>query len=156
MARALTAVGVALALAIGALGVVIYRNHQPDAVAVDSILAESLTREIGTAEQRGADVRLADLTDFDWDHVLVADRKASHAEIERALGGPWKGELAFGTGDLLIFVRNGHVARFADYRGEGRFAGVRRPVARLARDDAVFSVRSLVIRPKPSPAPSSP
>jgi hypothetical protein len=156
MTRALTAVGVALALAIVALGVVIYLNHEPDAIAVDNILAESLTREIGTAEQRGADVRLADLTDFDWDHVLIADRKASHAEIERALGGPWKGELAFGTGDLLIFVHDGHVARYADYRGEGRFAGVRRPVARLARDDAVFSVRALVIRPKPSPAPSSP
>jgi hypothetical protein len=152
MARALTAVGVALALAIGALGVVIYLNHEPDAVAVDNILAESLTREIGTAEQRGADIRLADLTDFDWDHVLVADRKASQAEIERALGGPWKGKLAFGTGDLLIFVHNGHVARYADYRGEGRFADVRRPVARFARGDAVFSVRSLVIRPKPSPS----
>jgi hypothetical protein len=156
MTRALTAVGVALALAIVALGVVIYLNHEPDAIAVDNILAESLTREIGTAEQRGADVRLGALTDFDWDHVLIADRKASHAEIERALGGPWKGELAFGTGDLLIFVHDGHVARYADYRGEGRFAGVRRPVARLARDDAVFSVRALVIRPKPSPAPSSP
>ena len=98
----------ALAIAIGALGVVIYLHHEPDAIAVDSILAESLTREIGTAEQRGADVRLADLTDFSWDHVLVADREASHAEIERALGGPWKGQLAFGTGDLLIFVHNGH------------------------------------------------
>ena len=123
---------------------------------VDSILAESLTREIGTAEQRGADVNLADLTGFDWDHVLIADRKASRAQIERALGGPWKGKLAFGTGDLMIFVHNGHVARYADYRGAGRFAGVRRPVARFARDDAVFSVRSLVIRPKSSAAPSSP
>ncbi len=152
MTRALTAVGVALALAIVALGVVIYLNHEPDAIQVDSILAESLTREIGTAEQRGADVNLADLTDFDWDHVLIADRKSSRAQIEQALGGPWKGKLAFGTGDLLIFVHDGHVARYADYRGEGRFAGVRRPVARLARDDAVFSVRSLVIRPKPSPS----
>ncbi len=152
MTRALTAVGVALALAIVALGVVIYLNHEPDAIQVDSILAESLTREIGTAEQRGADVNLADLTDFDWDHVLIADRKASQAQIEQALGGPWKGKLAFGTGDLLIFVHDGHVARYADYRGEGRFAGVRRPVARLARDDAVFSVRALVIRPKPSPS----
>ena len=156
MTRALTAVGVVLALAIVALGVVIYLNHEPDAIAVDSILAESLTREIGTAEQRGADVNLADLTGFDWDHVLIADRKASRAQIERALGGRWTGKLAFGTGDLMIFVHNGHVARYADYRGAGRFAGVRRPVARFARDDAVFSVRSLVIRPKSSAAPSSP
>ncbi len=156
MTRALTAVGVVLALAIVALGVVIYLNHEPDASQVDSILAESLTREIGTAEQRGADVNLADLTNFDWDHVLIADRKSSRAQIEQALGGPWKGKLAFGTGDLLIFVHDGHVARYADYRGEGRFAGVRRPVARLARGDAVFSVRDLVIRPRRSAATSSP
>src|SRR3954451_23903449 len=156
MARALTAVGIALALAIGGLGLVVFLNHQPDSTAVDNLLAESVTREIGTAEQRGADVDLAAVTDFDWDHVLIAQRSATRAEITRALGGPWKGELAFGTGDLLIFVDHRHVARYADYRGEGRFAGVRRPVARLRRDDAVFTVRALVIRPKRSAAPSSP
>jgi hypothetical protein len=158
MARALTAVGVALALALVGLGLVIYLNHQPDAIAVDNLLAESITREIGTVEQRGEDtVDLSDLTDFKWDHVLLAEHDASRAQIERALGGPWKGEIAFGTGDILIFVRRGHVARYADYRGEGRFAGVRTPVDRLARRDAVFSVRDLVIRPKRSPSsPSSP
>ena len=156
MARALTAVGVALALALIGLGIVVYLSHEPDAIAVDNLLAESITREIGTAEQRDADVDLADLTDFDWDHMLLVQRSTSRAEIARALGGPWKGELAFGTGDILIFVHDGHVARYADYRGEGRFAGVRRPIARFARDDAVFSVRALVIRPKRSPAPSSP
>jgi hypothetical protein len=156
MARALLAVGIALALALVGLGLVVYLGHEPDAIAVDNVLAESITREIGTAEQRGADVRLADLTDFDWDHVLLAERRASHAEIAHALGGPWKGRLAFGTGDLLIFVHRGHVARYADYRGEGRFAGVPRPIARFARGDAVFSVRSLVIRPKRPAAPSSP
>jgi hypothetical protein len=153
MARALLAVGIALALALIGLGLVLYLGHQPDAIAVDNVLAESITREIGTAEPRGADVRLADLTDFDWDHVLLAERRA---EIAHALAGPWKGRLAFGTGDLLIFVHDGHVARFADYRGEGRFAGVPRPIARFARGDAVFSVRSLVIRPKRPAAPSSP
>jgi hypothetical protein len=156
MARALTAVGIALALALTGLGIVVYLNHEPDAVAVDNVLAESITREIGTAQQRGADVRLADLTDFDWDHLLIARRSASRAEISRALGASWKGRLAFGTGDLLIFVHRGHAARFADYRGQGRFAGVPRPVARLTRSDAVFSVRDLVIRPRQSAAPSSP
>ncbi len=52
-------------------------------------------------------------------------------------------------------MRGKHVARFADYRGEGHFEGVKRPIARIDRDDAVFSVRSLVIRPRGS-APSSP
>ena len=156
MARALTAVGAALALALLVLGLVIYLNRDEDAIAVDNLLAESLTREFGTAEQRRVNVDLADVTDFDWDHVLVAERSASRAEISRALGAKWKGEVAFGTGDLLIFVNGKHVARYADYRGEGRFAGVPRPVARFAHDDAVFSVRDLVIRPKRPPATSSP
>src|SRR3954469_4114582 len=140
MARALAAVGAALVFLLLVLGVVVYLNRDEDAIAVDNLLAENVTREIGTAEQRGADVDLAAVTDFDWDHVLIAQRSATRAEITRALGGPWKGELAFGTGDLLIFVDHRHVARYADYRGEGRFAGVRRPVARLRRDDAVFTV----------------
>ena len=40
------------------------------------------------------------------------------------------------------------MARFFDYRGEGRFSGVDTPVAELAREDAVFDVRRLVITPK--------
>jgi hypothetical protein len=156
MARALAAVGAALVFLLLVLGAVVYLHRDEDAIAVDNLLAENLTREIGTAEQRGADVALADVTDFKWDHVLVAERSASRAAISKALGAPWKGEVAFGTGDVLIFVRGGHVARYADYRGEGRFAGVPRPVARFAHDDAVFSVRDLVIRPKRPPATSSP
>ena len=156
MARALAAVGAALVFLLLVLGVVVYLNRDEDAIAVDNLLAENISREIGTAEQSGADVDLADVTDFKWDHVLVAERSASRAAISKALGAPWKGEVAFGTGDLLIFVNGKHVARYADYRGEGRFAGVPRPVARFARDDAVFSVRDLVIRPKRPPATSSP
>ena len=60
---------------------VVYLNRDEDAIAVDNILAESITREIGTAEQRGADVDLADVTDFNWDHVLIAERNASRAAI---------------------------------------------------------------------------
>jgi len=156
MARALAAVGAALVFLLLVLGVVVYVNRDEDAIAVDNLLAENISREIGTAEQRGADADLADVTDFKWDHVLVAERSASRAAISKALGAPWKGEVAFGTGDLLIFVRGRRVARYADYRGEGRFAGVPRPVARFAHDDAVFSVRDLVIRPKRPPATSSP
>jgi hypothetical protein len=156
MARALAAVGAALVFLLLVLGLVVYLNRDEDAIAVDNLLAENISREIGTAEQRGADVDLADVTDFAWDHVLLAERNASRAAISKALGTPWKGEVAFGAGDFLIFVRGKHVARYADYRGEGRFAGVPRPVARFAHDDAVFSVRDLVIRPKRPPATSSP
>ena len=156
MARALAAVGAALVFLLLVLGVVVYVNRDEDAIAVDNLLAENITREIGTAEQRGADVDLGDVTDFKWDHVLLAEHDASRATISKALGAPWKGDVAFGTGGLLIFVRRGHVARYADYRGEGRFDSVPRPVARFAHDDAVFSVRDLVIRPKRPPATSSP
>ena len=157
MTRALTAAGAALALAllVLGLGLAIYLTRDEDAIAVDNLLAEDITREIGTAEQRGEDVDLAEVTDFDWDAVLIAARTATDEDISRAAGSPWKGDLAFRTGDLLIFVRGGHVVRFADYRGDGRFAGLERPVARLDRDEAVFSVRSLVIRPRGS-EPSSP
>jgi hypothetical protein len=151
MARALTAVGAALVFLLLVLGVVVYLNRDEDAIAVDNLLAENITRDIGTAEQRDADVDLADLTDFKWDHVLLAEHDASRAAIAKALGGPWKGDVAFGTGDLLIFVNRGHVARYADYRGEGRFEGVRRPVASFPRDRARFTVRSLVVRPASSP-----
>ena len=155
MTKALTAVGAALVLALLVLGLVVYLNRDEDAIAVDNLLAESITRDIGTAEQRGEDVDLADVTQFDWDRVLIAAKTATRKDISRALGAPWKGDLAFRTGELLIFVRGEHVTRFADYRGEGHFAGIERPVARLDRDDAVFSVRSLVIRPR-RPQPSSP
>jgi hypothetical protein len=151
MARALAAVGAALVFLLLVLGVVVYLNRDEDAIAVDNLLAENISREIGTAEQRKADVDLSDVTDFRWDHVLIAEHDASRATISKALGAPWEGDIAFGTGDVLIFVRGGHVARYADYRGEGRFEGLRRPVARLARDRARFTVRDLVIRPASSP-----
>ena len=156
MARALTAVGAALALALLVLGLAIYLSRDEDAIAVDNLLAEDVTREIASAEQRGEDVDLADVTDFEWDRVVIAARAANRDEISRALGAPWTGDVAFGTGDLLIFARGKHVARYADYRGEGRFDDLTRPVASFDRDDAVFSVRSLVIRPRGSPSsPSS-
>ena len=151
MTRALTAVGAALALALLVLGLVIYLTRDEDAIAVDNLLAEEVTREIATAESRGEDVDLAEVARFEWDEVLIAERTATRAQISQALGAAWKGDLAFRTGDLLIFLRGRHVARFADYRGEGRFEGVARPIARLDRDEAVFSVRSLVIRPRRRP-----
>ena len=157
MARALTAVGATLALALLVLGLVVYLNRDEDAIAVDNLLAESITREIGTVEQRGENtVALADVTDFEWDEVLIAAPDATRDDITDALGSEWKGELEFRTGELLVFVRDGHAVRFADYRGEGHFEGIEQPVARFSRDDAVFSVRALVIRPQRPPPTSSP
>ena len=50
MARALAAVGAALVFLLLVLGVVVYLNRDEDAIAVDNLLAENVTREIGTAE----------------------------------------------------------------------------------------------------------
>ena len=151
MSRALTAVGALLVLCLLILGLAVYLGRDEDNVAVDNLLAEDITRAIGTAEERGADVDLRRIAKFEWDELLLADRDVTRAQITRELGHPWKGELQFGTGDLLIFLRDGAVVRFADYRGEGRFEGVERPIARIDRDAAVFRVRGLVIRPRTPP-----
>ncbi len=151
MARALTAVGALLVLCLLILGLAVYLGRDEDTIAVDNLLAEDISRAIGTAEDRGEDVDLGEVADFEWDEVVLAERDATRAQVSRELGFAWKGDLQFRTGDLLIFLRDGELARFADYRGDGRFEGVERPFARFAREDAVFSVRALVIRPlKPS------
>jgi hypothetical protein len=152
MSRALTAVGALLVLCLLILGLAVYLGRDEDNVAVDNLLSEDITRAIGTAEDRGADVDLGKVANFEWDELLVAERDVTRAQLTRELGHPWKGELEFRTGDLLIFLRDGAVARFADYRGEGRFEGVKRPIARIDRDAAVFRVRSLVIRPLRPPS----
>jgi len=152
MARALTAVGALLALCLLILGLAVYLGRDEDKIAVDNLLAEDISRAIGTAEERGEDVDLGRVADFEWDELVLAERDATRAEISRELGRPWKGDLEFRTGDLLIFLRDGELARFADYRGEGRFEDVERPFARFDRDEAVFRVRGLVIRPLRPPS----
>ena len=149
MTRALIAVGIALSLLIGGLGLAVYLTRDEDYIAVDNLLAESLTRAIGTAQDRGVDVDLAREAPFTWDRVLIARRGLERAEISRRLGYPWKGRIGFQTGELLIFLRAGQVVRFADYRGEGRFEGFPRPFAELSHAHAVLRVRDLVIRPAP-------
>jgi hypothetical protein len=152
MARALTAVGAALALALLVLGLVIYVNRDENGIAVDNLLAEDVTRAIGTAEDRGEDVDLGRIANFEWDELVIAERDATRAQLTRELGFPWEGDLEFRTGDILIFLRKGELARFADYRGEGRFEGIDRPFAHFDRDAAVFRVRGLVIRPLKPPS----
>jgi len=83
---------------------------------------------------------------------VLAERDATRAQLTRELGCPWEGDLEFRTGDILIFLRDGELARFADYRGEGRFDDVERPFARFDREAAVFRVRALVIRPLKRPS----
>ena len=79
--------------------------------------------------------------------MLLVAPGTPRGAISRRLGRPWTGIDTIDGGDLLIFLRGGHVARFADYRGNGRFAGFPAPFAELPRSRAVFVVRDLVIRP---------
>ncbi len=147
MVRALIAVGVLLALAFAFLGAAVYFTRSEDRIAVDNLLAEDISREIGTAEERGGTVELALVADFAWTELLLVEQGTPRREISRALGSEWKGEETSQSDDLLIFLDGSRVERFADYRGEGRFEGVRRPIARFARADTVFEVRALVVRP---------
>jgi hypothetical protein len=148
MSRALAAIGALLALAFIVLAAAVYLTRSEDRIAVDNLLAEDISRASATAEERGADVDLGRVAGFEWDELLLVARGTPRTAISRELGREWKGDAGFQTGDLLIFLDGGEPARFADYRGEGRFEGVRRPFARFRRPEAVFTVRSLVIRPR--------
>jgi hypothetical protein len=139
MGRALLAVGALLAVLIAGLAVVAWLGRPAEKLAVDTPLSESLTRAVATAPP-GSNLRLRDLTDFSWDRlVLVAPRTPPEA-ITRRLGTEWKGDLGYDAGDLFIFLRDGDVVHFANYRGRGRFAGVSGPFAEFTPQTAVFTV----------------
>ena len=149
MARALIAVGAALALLIGGLALAVFLTRDEDNIQVDNILSEDFTRDVATASAEGTDIDLAKVAPFAWDRVLVVEPGTSDEEISDALGYEWTGVLGFETGEKLILLdADGDVVRFFDYRGEGRFTGVETPIAEIARQDAVFTVRRLEITPK--------
>jgi hypothetical protein len=143
MTRALIAVGAALVLLIGGLGLAVFVTRDEDNVAVDTPLSEELTRAIAQRDR----VDLRRYARFGWDEVLVVARGTPREAISRRLGYEWTGDVGFQTGELLIFLDGGRVARFADYRGLGRFEGFESPIDSLTRDDAVLQVRDLVVSP---------
>jgi hypothetical protein len=149
MGRVLGLVAAALALCIGGLLLAVYLSRDEDNIQADNLLAERFTRAVALAEPNGEDVALPALAPFAWDRVLLVAPDTSRAAISKRLGRPWTGIDTVDGGEELIFLDHGKVARFADYRGNGRFAGVSTPFAELPRSRAVFTVRSLVIRPKP-------
>ena len=149
MARALIAVGAALALLVGGLALAVYLTRDEDNVQVDNLLSVRLTREVATASANGTDLDLRVIAPFEWARVLIVEPGTPDAEISRALGYEWTGVLGFKGGEELILLdADGKVARFLDYRGEGEFTGLETPIAELAREDAVFRVRGLQITPK--------
>jgi hypothetical protein len=148
VAKALIAVGVALAVLIGGLGLAVYLTRDEDNIQVDNMLAENLTKAIALAQsETGGRVVIPRLTGFDWDRILLVQADTPTAAITRRLGHPWTGVIGFRTGDLFLFMKGGSVVRFADYRGDGRFAGFARPFAVIPRSRAVLRVRDLVVTP---------
>jgi hypothetical protein len=148
VAKALTAVGIALALLIGGLALAVYLTRDEDNIQVDNMLAENLTKAIALAQSdTGGRVVVPRLTGFDWDRILLVQADTPTRAISRRLGHPWTGVIGFRTGDLLLFMQGKRVVRFADYRGEGRFAGFPRPFAVIPRRRAVLRVRDLVVTP---------
>jgi hypothetical protein len=145
--RALFAVGTLLAVLILGLAAVAWFGRADESLAVDNPLSESITRAVGTAEP-GSNLSLDNVTDFAWDRLLLVAPRTPREAITRRLGSEWKGDVGYDAGDLLIFLRDGEVVRFANYRGRGRFDGVTRPFAEFTPETAVFRVDdSLTVTP---------
>jgi hypothetical protein len=149
--RVLGLVAAALALLIGGLGFAVYLTRDENNVQVDNILSEDISKAIALAEDpdQGTNgvVDLRTIARFGWDRVLLVDPSVSRAAISRRLGRPWTGIVGVDAGELLIFRRGNGIARFANYRGTGRFAGFA-PLQEIPRGRAAFTVRGLVVRVK--------
>lgn len=143
MGKALLAVGSFLAVCFLVFGGVVYLTRKEDTIAVDAQLSEAITKGFVEAAQRHEPLDLRTLTPFDWDRVLIYEPGRPRAEISRALGFPFKGDLPYTaeSSEVFVFTNRGAFVRFADYRGRGRFAGLRRPFTSLTANDAVWDVR---------------
>ena len=151
MGRVLGLVAAALVLLIGGLVLAVYLTRDEDNIQVDNVLSESISKAIAQSEDPDVGTRgrvdLRRVAGFDWDRVLVVAPGVSRARISKELGREWTGVAGVDYGELLIFRRGRRIARFANYRGTGRFEGFE-PLQEIARDDATFQVRSMVIRPR--------
>ena len=148
MGRALLAVGGLLVLCFVILGVAVYATRSEDRVAVDQILAEDLSRQLALANNGPDPLEVDVVTDFDWDVLVIVAKDTPREDIDAELGFEFKGDLPYDaeSQELLIFLRDGKLARFADYRGRLTFEGLERPFARLTPDTAVFRVSRGKIR----------
>jgi len=138
------AVAGGLALCIALLLLAVYVTRDEDNVQADNLLAESFTLAVARADRENVPLQLRDVARFDWDRVLLVQAGTSRDDISRRLGREWTGIDTVDGGDLLIFLRDGEVVRFADYRGNGRFEGFQRPFDELP---AALNVDDLVIHP---------
>jgi hypothetical protein len=149
MGRVLALVAGALVFFIAALGLAVYFTRDEDNLQADNILAENITKAVAQAPDNGDAVTLPDVAKFTWDRVLIVQPGTSRDAISQRLGEEWTGIDTIDGGELLLFLRDGKVVRFADYRGSNTFDGFDKPFAEIPREDATFSVRDRVIRPGP-------
>jgi hypothetical protein len=127
----IAAVSGGLALCIGLLLLAVYVTRDEDNLQADNLLAENFTLAVSRARESGEPVELRSLATFPWDRVVLAQAGTSREAISRELGREWTGIDTVDGGDLLIFLLDDEVVRFADYRGNGRFEGFQRPFDEL-------------------------
>jgi hypothetical protein len=147
MGRVLALVAGALVFFIAALGLAVYFTRDEDNLQADNLLAENFTKAVAQAPDNDGTVTLPEIADFAWDRVLLVQPGTPRAAITRRLGHEWTGIDTVDGGDLLLFINDGKVVRFADYRGSNSFEGFDRPFADIPREAATFAVRDRVIRP---------
>lgn len=149
MGRVLLAVGGLLVLCFAILGVAVFATREEDRVAVDQILAEELARELTLADNAPDPLEFDVVTDFEWDELVVVAPDAPRTRLDEELGFEFKGDLPYDaeSQELFVFLRDGELARFADYRGRFTFTGIDRPFARFTPQTAVFRVRRGEISP---------
>jgi hypothetical protein len=135
---------------VGGLALVVYLNRDEDNIQVDNALSEDFTRDVQLSQARREDVDLRRLAPFEWSRALIVAPDTPQSAISRKLGYEWKGLQGLETGGEIVILLDagGQVARFFDYRGLGRFAGVPTPIAEIPRDRAIFRVDDLVITPR--------
>ena len=131
MKRGLTLVSAGLAFFLLLLGGIVFLTRDEDNFQSDNILSEQFTLAVSQAAEEGGQVDLRELTSFPWDRVLLVQPGTSRDAISERLGREWTGIDTVDGGDLLIFLRDDEVVRFADYRGTGRFEGFERPFDEL-------------------------
>ncbi|MDA0173485.1 hypothetical protein OJ998_30555 [Solirubrobacter taibaiensis] len=127
MGRGIALVGGGLLFFLLLLGGIVFFTRDEDNFQADNILAENFTLAVNQAALEGGTVSLREVASFPWDRVLLVQPETPREEISERLGFEWTGIDTVDGGDLLIFLRDGKVVRFADYRGTGRFEGFERP-----------------------------
>jgi len=149
MGKALLAVGGFLAACFIVFGGAVFLTRDEDTIAVDSTLAEEISKAIATASQRGGEVDLRALTPFDWDRMYVFPIGTPRRTISEAVGFPFKGDLPYTaeSSEVMVFTNLGRFVRFADYRGRLRWEGFRRPAQEVDANDATLHVEDGIVRP---------